>query len=110
MATLIVVEDLAAPASLGRGGHAMYVLQWLHALERLGHHVLFLEFLREDPGSGRASSSSRTPATPTCGRRAATRRTCTGSTTSISRSAATSARPAARCRRWASAGAPPGTR
>jgi hypothetical protein len=27
----------------------MYVLQWLHGLERLGHEVLFLEFLQEDP-------------------------------------------------------------
>src|SRR5205807_2854720 len=50
MATLIVIEDLAGPASLGRGGHAMYVLQWLHSLERLGHRVFFCEFLREDPG------------------------------------------------------------
>src|SRR4051794_39983377 len=53
MATLIVVEDLAGPASLGRGGHAMYVLQWLHGLERLGHDVYFLEFLKEDPGQRR---------------------------------------------------------
>jgi hypothetical protein len=50
MATLIVVEDLAGPASLGRGGHAMYVLQWLHGLERLGHRVFFCEFLKEAPG------------------------------------------------------------
>src|SRR5205807_6624234 len=55
MATLIVVEDLAGPASLGRGGHAMYVLQWLHGLERLGHRVLFVEFLNEDPGEARPS-------------------------------------------------------
>ena len=50
MATLIVVEDLAAPASVGRGGHAMYVMQWLHGFERLGHRVLFVEFLKDDPG------------------------------------------------------------
>jgi hypothetical protein len=50
MATLIVVEDLAGPASLGRGGHCMYVLQWLHALERRGHSVYFLEYLKEAPG------------------------------------------------------------
>jgi hypothetical protein len=55
MATLIVVEDLAAPASVGRGGHAMYVLQWLHGLERLGHRVLFVEFLKSDPGEERAA-------------------------------------------------------
>ena len=50
MATLIVVEDLAGPASIGRGGHSMYVLQWLAGLQRLGHRVLFVEFLKEDPG------------------------------------------------------------
>jgi hypothetical protein len=50
MATLIVVEDLAAPASLGRGGHAMYVMQWLHGFARLGHRVVFVEFLKDDPG------------------------------------------------------------
>jgi hypothetical protein len=50
MATVIVLEDLAAPASQGRGGHAMYVLQWLHGLERLGHRVVFVEFLKEHPG------------------------------------------------------------
>jgi hypothetical protein len=52
MATLIVLEDLAGPATLGRGGHAVYVLQWLHGLERLGHRVFFLEFVKEqDQGS-----------------------------------------------------------
>jgi hypothetical protein len=51
MATLIVVEDLAAPSVIGRGGHAMYVLQWLHALKRLGHDVLFVEFLDEPPSA-----------------------------------------------------------
>ena len=50
MATIIVVEDLAAPASRGRGGLAMYMLQWLHGIERLGHHVVFVEFLKEDHG------------------------------------------------------------
>jgi hypothetical protein len=55
MATVIVVEDLAGPASVGRGGHAMYVLQWLHGLERLGHNVLFLEFLKAAPGGERGA-------------------------------------------------------
>ncbi|HZT96345.1 MAG TPA: hypothetical protein VFB34_05860 [Chloroflexota bacterium] len=27
----------------------MRILQWLHGLERLGHHVIFLEFLNVDP-------------------------------------------------------------
>ena len=37
MARLIAVEDLAGPSVLGRGGHAMHVLQ---ILEGLGHDVL----------------------------------------------------------------------
>ena len=49
MATLVVVEDLAGPAVIGRGGHAMYVLHWLHAFKRSGHDVLFVEFLDESP-------------------------------------------------------------
>src|SRR5262245_10363721 len=53
MATLVVVSDLVEPASVGRGGPAMYLLQWLHGLRRLGHDVLFLEFLKKDPGPER---------------------------------------------------------
>jgi hypothetical protein len=59
MATLVVVEDLAGPASLGRGGHATYVLQWLRGLERLGHRVLLLEFVKPDAASERASEYFR---------------------------------------------------
>ncbi len=55
MANLIVVSDLAEPASVGRGGMGMYLLQWLHGLERLGHHVLFVEFLKTDPCEARAA-------------------------------------------------------
>jgi hypothetical protein len=55
MATIIVIEDLAGPANLGRGGLSMYVLQWLHGLERLGHRVFFVEFLKNDPGATRAA-------------------------------------------------------
>lgn len=55
MANIIVVEDLAAPATIGRGGQTMYLLQWLHGLERLGHCVLFIEFLKEDPGMAKRS-------------------------------------------------------
>ena len=50
MATLIVVEDLAAPATIGRGGQTLFLLQYLRGLERLGHQVLFVEFLKDDPG------------------------------------------------------------
>jgi len=51
MARLIVVEDLAGPAVLGRGGHAMHVCQILEGLRRLGHDVLFLEYLDEPPSA-----------------------------------------------------------
>jgi hypothetical protein len=49
MARLIAIEDLAGPSVTGRGGHAMHVLQILEGLRRLGHEVLFLEFLEERP-------------------------------------------------------------
>src|SRR4051794_6274738 len=51
MARLIAVEDLAGPSVLGRGGHAMHVLQILEGLRRLGHDVLFLEYLDEPPSA-----------------------------------------------------------
>ncbi len=50
MARLLVIEDLVGPSVAGRGGHAMHVLQILEGLCRLGHDVLFLEFLAEVPG------------------------------------------------------------
>jgi hypothetical protein len=56
MATLIVLSDLVAPAVFRRGGHAMYVLQWLHGLERVGQDVLFVEFLKEHPGESTAAT------------------------------------------------------
>jgi hypothetical protein len=49
MARLVVVEDLVGPSVLGRGGHAIHVLQILEGLRRLGHDVLFLEFLDQRP-------------------------------------------------------------
>lgn len=49
MARLIAIEDLAGPSVSGRGGHAMHVLQILEGLRRLGHDVLFLEFLAAAP-------------------------------------------------------------
>lgn len=56
MARLIAVEDLAGPSVLGRGGHAMHVLQILEGLRRLGHDVLFLEYLDEPPSAEALSS------------------------------------------------------
>ncbi|MGI8513037.1 MAG: hypothetical protein ACR2NH_10490 [Solirubrobacteraceae bacterium] len=49
MAKLIAVEDLVGPSVAGRGGFAMHVLQMLEGLRRLGHEVLFCEFLEEPP-------------------------------------------------------------
>ena len=49
MARIVVVEDLVAPSVLGRGGQAVRVLQVLESLRRLGHDVLFVEFLDEPP-------------------------------------------------------------
>jgi hypothetical protein len=56
MATLIVVEDLAAPATIARGGQTMHLLQWLHGLRNQGHQVLFVEFLEADPRKNRATA------------------------------------------------------
>jgi hypothetical protein len=56
MARLIAVEDLAGPSVLGRGGHAMHVLQILEGLRRLGHDVLFLEYLDAPPSKATLDS------------------------------------------------------
>lgn len=56
MARLIAIEDLAGPSVAGRGGHAMHVLQILEGMRRLGHDVLFLEFLAERPGPAAAAA------------------------------------------------------
>jgi hypothetical protein len=52
VARLILVEDIAGPSVLGRGGAATYVMQWAHGLRRLGHEVLLLEVLDEPPAAG----------------------------------------------------------
>ncbi|MCU1427910.1 MAG: hypothetical protein JWL83_1910 [Actinomycetia bacterium] len=49
MSNLIVVEDMAAPSVVRRGGQALMVLQHLQGLARLGHRVLFVEFLDAEP-------------------------------------------------------------
>ena len=51
MATLVLLGDLAWSATAGRGGHVIYLAQWLHGLERLGHRVLFLELVPQAPTS-----------------------------------------------------------
>jgi hypothetical protein len=54
MATLIVVQNVLPRASSwtssgGRGRHTMFVLQWLRGLHALGHHVLFVNFVEQQP-------------------------------------------------------------
>jgi hypothetical protein len=58
VATVIVLGQLAEPASLGRGGHTMWVLQVLHGLARSGHRVVFVEFVPRDPGPSRGAMVS----------------------------------------------------
>ncbi|MGI8622209.1 MAG: hypothetical protein ACR2NB_01685 [Solirubrobacteraceae bacterium] len=56
MARLVVVEDLVGPSVLGRGGHAIHVLHALEGLRRLGHDVLFLEYLDAPPSPAARAS------------------------------------------------------
>jgi hypothetical protein len=49
MARLVAVEDFVGPSVAGRGGHPMRVLQIIEGLRRLGHDVMFLEYLEEPP-------------------------------------------------------------
>lgn len=58
MAKLILVEDVVGPSVRGRGGAAMYVLQWAQGLRRLGHEVLLLEVLDEPPATDAARALS----------------------------------------------------
>jgi hypothetical protein len=52
MARLIILQDIlprrsAAGPVVPRGGHSMFVLQWLSGLRKLGHDVLFINFTNE---------------------------------------------------------------
>jgi len=35
--------------TVGRGGHIMYALQWLHGLRLLGHEVLYYDRIGDRP-------------------------------------------------------------
>lgn len=59
MARLIVIEDLVGPSVVGRGGHAIHVVQFLEGLRRLGHAVLFLEFLDDPPSAAQTAAFAR---------------------------------------------------
>jgi hypothetical protein len=49
MAKIVFIQDLVWSSGKCRGGHAMWILQWLQGLERLGHDILFLDYLCWDP-------------------------------------------------------------
>ena len=53
----MVNEDLAHPATVGKGGHVMFVMQWLHSLASTGHDVVFVETL-PGPEAGEDRSSA----------------------------------------------------
>ena len=48
MARLIVISDFVWDGTISRGGHTMFMLQWLKGLERLGHEVLFIDLVKSD--------------------------------------------------------------
>jgi hypothetical protein len=49
VATILVNVDLLWSSNKPRGGHAMYVLQWLRGLRRLGHRAVLLDFFPWKP-------------------------------------------------------------
>ena len=54
VATLILLQNVLPQAAswtslAGRGGHAMFVLQWLRGLHELGHDVLFVNWAEREP-------------------------------------------------------------
>jgi hypothetical protein len=53
MATVILLQDILPRAAswtaqAGRGGHTVFVLQWLRGLQALGHRVLFVNHVEGD--------------------------------------------------------------
>jgi hypothetical protein len=55
MTTLIVVQDIVWDGAVARGGHTMFVLQWLVGLERTGRRVVFVDVV-DDPAKVGESS------------------------------------------------------
>jgi hypothetical protein len=50
MARLVVTGgNIAWDGQPGRGGHAMYILQWLEALRRFGHEILYCDCTDGEP-------------------------------------------------------------
>ena len=45
MAKLIFLQDIVWDGTVSRGGQNIFILQWMRGLERLGHEVVFLDFI-----------------------------------------------------------------
>jgi hypothetical protein len=54
MAKLIFLQDIVWDGTVSRGGQNMFLLQWMRGLERLGHEVVFLDFIGSGFEEGRA--------------------------------------------------------
>ena len=53
MAKLIFLQDIVWHGTVSRGGQNMFILQWMRGLERLGHEVVFLDFIGSAFDEGR---------------------------------------------------------
>ena len=53
MAKIIFLQDIVWDGTVSRGGQNMFILQWMRGLERLGHEVVFLDFVGTDFEAGR---------------------------------------------------------
>ena len=53
MAKIIFLQDIVWDGTVSRGGQNMFILQWMRGLERLGHEVVFLDFIGSGFEAGR---------------------------------------------------------
>jgi hypothetical protein len=53
MAKIIFLQDIVWDGTVSRGGQNMFILQWMRGLERLGHEVVFLDFIGSGFETGR---------------------------------------------------------
>ena len=53
MAKIIFLQDIVWDGTVSRGGQNMFILQWMRGLERLGHEVVFLDFIGTGFEAGR---------------------------------------------------------
>ena len=59
MAKLIFLQDIVWDGTVSRGGQNMFILQWMRGLERLGHEVVFLDFIGSGFDEGARQCSAR---------------------------------------------------